>query len=426
MKSPSMPAPAKGVELVPVSDEGILFDRKGQRLFHFNAAAACIWAHLTGDRDLDDIAKAIAKAMCLELSQARHFVLDMVKTWRSMGLLRDGCCYSPPSRESEPVDEAPPTASDQDLHVPIIARRRCYRFLDSVFSLGFSTPALQALAEPVFGHLEIRNQTDNVRYLDVIETGSGIRVIHGKHIIGQCACKRQLAPLLHGLVGLLAIRSYRYLLALHASGLVRSGNALVLAGSSGSGKSTMAAALLANGWEYMSDDTVMLLPQTLDCVAVPYALTLKRGSWPILRPYFPAIDQFAVHHRADAQAVRYLCPTRHDFVKPRPVRWIGFPHHSTNGASCMCLLEHVEGLYRLLQHCCAVPTLLTSGDIQKLVQWSADIHFFEFAIGDLDEAVAQVDAMTCEEDEGRGVLLPLSDDSRKIPNRYTSTSRSIP
>jgi hypothetical protein len=425
MCSLSTSRPAAGVELVPVNDEGILFDQNSQRLFHLNAVAARIWTHLTSERDVDDVAQAIAEAMCLEFSQARHFVLDMVKTWRGLGLLHDSRSYSPPSRESESVDGLSPTASDEELHVPIIARRRRYRFLDSVFSLGFSSPVLRALAEPIFLHLETRIETDDVLYLDVIETGNGIRVIHDKHVIGQCACKRGLAPLLHGVVGLLAIRKYRYLLAIHASGLVRSGSALVLAGSSGSGKSTLAAALLAAEWEYMSDDTVLLLPQTLDCVAAPYALTLKRGSWPILRPYFPAIDQVPIHHRADAQAVRYLCPGSHNFVKPRPVRWIGFSHHSTSGTSCMRRLEHIEGFYRLLQHCCAVPNFLTARDIQQLVQWSASIHFFEFAIASLDEAVAQIDAMTRGENEDDAGLLPLSDDSRKTASGYTSRCQSV-
>jgi hypothetical protein len=249
--------------------------------------------------------------------------------------------------------------------------------------------------------------------LNVIDTAHGFKVLHGTSVIGRCTTLRELGPLLHGLVGLLAVRHYKHLLAIHASCLVRSGNALLLPGRSGSGKTTMTAALMAAGWEYMSDDTALLLPQTLECVGAPYALTLKEGAWPIVRRYFPIIDRAASHLRSDERWVRYLCPTRHNSLKPRPVRWVGFPHRSTTATSSMHPLEQVEGLYRFLEHCCAIPHLLDSNDIQLLVRWSANIRFFEFAIADIDEAVAQVDAMTGTEGEAQSITLPTSDDSRK-------------
>ena len=62
-------------------------------------------------------------------------------------------------------------------------------------------------------------------------------------------------------------------------------------------------------------------------------------------------------------------------------------------------LEQIEGLYRLLEHCCAIPQFLNASDIRQLVRWSASTRFFEFAIGEIDEAVAQVGAMTSEKSE---------------------------
>jgi hypothetical protein len=188
----------------------------------------------------------------------------------------------------------------------------------------------------------------------------------------------------------------------------------MLAGKSGSGKTTMAAALMADGWEYMSDDTMLLLPQTLDCIGVPYSLTIKQGAWPILSSRAPYLEQAPIHVRADDQPVRYLSPPPRDFARPFPVRWIGFPHRSTTGESSMRRLDRIEGLYRLLEHCCAIPEFLDAEDARCLTRWSADVRFFEFAATNTDDAVAQVAALVSADmgDEG-AYLLPTLDESHK-------------
>jgi hypothetical protein len=391
--------PAHGMTLLPVEDEAILFDPNGQRLFHLNPVATFIWSLLRDGQDLDSLARASMNALSLPRATARHFVIDMLRAWHTMGLLQDSHPVVPPDRGQCAVDDEDIGTCEVGSHTLTLPKRQCYRFLDSTFSVGFSCAELEKVLEPVFRHLVVLPPTFDALLLDVIDTAEGIRIVNGDRIIGGCSTTQELAPLLHGLLGLLAIRRSRYLIAIHGSALVRSGNALILAGRSGSGKTTMAAGLLAAGWSYMSDDTVLLLQHSLDCIAAPYALTLKEGAWPLLRRHFPAIDGLPIHIRADGLPVRYLSPPSHDFGTPRPIRWIGFPHHSSSDSSSMRPLHQIEGLYRLLEHCCAIPCLLQASDVGDLVRWSAEICFFEFAIADLDEAIAQVDHMTAAKQE---------------------------
>jgi hypothetical protein len=418
MTSNAMPRPAGGVELLLIKGEGILFDQHGQRLFHLNAMAAVIWCHLDGNRDLDGITQAVTETMPIDPATARHFVLEMLKTWRRIGLLLDHGTVSYPVRGEEsdpPLD----IATDADLRVPVGRTRRYYEMLGTVFSLGFSSAALEAVTHPVLAHLETSAVATDCCRIDVIETASEIRLIHENRIAGRCASLENLAPLLHGLLGLRSTRSYPYLFAIHASGLERSGNALILAGRSGSGKTTMAAALMADGWGYMSDDTILLRNVSLEAVAVPYSLTLKRGAWPLLESRFPALERIPTHCRSDEQLVRYLPPVPRNFAKPLPIRWIGFPHRSTSDVSSMRRLSRIEGIYRLLEHCCAIPRFLDSADIRQLTQWSADIRFFEFAIVDLDDAIAQINALTEEDGIAEyGPPVPISNDSLTRSGSY--------
>lgn len=50
----------------------------------------------------------------------------------------------------------------------------------------------------------------------------------------------------------------RRIYTLHASAVVKNGHGLLIAGDSGSGKSSTALALVLNGWSYLADDAVLL------------------------------------------------------------------------------------------------------------------------------------------------------------------------
>jgi len=79
---------------------------------------------------------------------------------------------------------------------------------------------------------------------------------------GHEPLKSQQEPWLLTLIWLLRERG-RY--ALHASAVARGGRALLMAGESGSGKSSTALSLIHTGWDWLADDVVLLesaqLPQ---------------------------------------------------------------------------------------------------------------------------------------------------------------------
>jgi hypothetical protein len=75
-------------------------------------------------------------------------------------------------------------------------------------------------------------------------------------------------------------------LALHAAALRWKGRSIILPGISGTGKSTLAAALLARGGELFSDEVALVLGDgTLAPIPLPPGL--KSGSWPLLAVDYP-------------------------------------------------------------------------------------------------------------------------------------------
>lgn len=69
---------------------------------------------------------------------------------------------------------------------------------------------------------------------------------------------------------------------IHAAVLEVNGEAVVFPADPGSGKTTLAAGLLARGWRYLSDEFALIDPDTLSVHPYPKALCVKEGSFPVL------------------------------------------------------------------------------------------------------------------------------------------------
>ncbi|MGE4501199.1 MAG: hypothetical protein AB7C96_12690 [Hydrogenovibrio sp.] len=91
---------------------------------------------------------------------------------------------------------------------------------------------------------------------------------------------------------------------LHAAALIHKNCNLIMPGRSGSGKSTLAGYLAAHGWHYLGDDVVALGSGDKGAEVLPFctAIGLKPGSWELLKPWYPQLDNLPVIPYADRKA----------------------------------------------------------------------------------------------------------------------------
>jgi hypothetical protein len=386
----SQQKPAAGVRLFLVEDEGILFDQVGQQLFHLNSAAACIWCYIEADLPLASIVEEAAHSMRLGHRLARRFVLNIVRTWSGLSLLEGGPQRKALMRQSRPSPEL-----EVGLTHPLpeelgtISKRRHYRLLDTNFYIGFSNELLEEVVHPVLSHLEWAPPGSATLRLDIVLRWGKLQVWYVGKCMGSCTTIRQLAPLVQGIVSKMALQRYRFLIALHAAGIALGDQAMLLVAGSGCGKTTLAAALVAGGWDYLSDDMILLQPGTLAAVGVPYSFGIKRGGWDLLAPYYPGRPLPDSHLRPDRKLVRYLSPPppRCGFAPPRTVRWIVFLNRGAISSGELRPLGRLEGLQRLIQHCCGIPTALVSSDVHCLIAWSEEVRWFELEFTELTIAI---------------------------------------
>lgn len=139
-----------------------------------------------------------------------------------------------------------------------------------------------------------------------------------------------------GLNWCIAHHEHRWL-SVHAAVLERNGQALVLPGRPGAGKSTLAAALMCRGWRLMSDEFA-LFDRNGAVTAMPKPISLKGGSIALIREFSsdvvigPTTPDTAkgpvAHMRLSNASIEHA-------DRPAACRWIVFPEYKSGSATLL-------------------------------------------------------------------------------------------
>ena len=234
----------------------------------------------------------------------------------------------------------------------------------------------------VFGHagakrISIPGSADS---FDLVEDGKLVQ-----NGLSRAAARRKILDRVFATIAPVTERSA----LLHASAVRIAGRVVLLAGESGSGKTTLTARLVAAGAAYLADDLVALDREGQRVLGLPSALSLKAGSWPVLRQNFPKLDGLPVLVSRGA-GIRYL-PL--PFDRSRLKEWAP--------ASALVFPSYIPGenlsLTRLAPKA-ALALLVRSGSdpdgtprrIAPLVRFALATPAVQMDYGDLDAAVDAV------------------------------------
>jgi hypothetical protein len=130
-------------------------------------------------------------------------------------------------------------------------------------------------------------------------------------------------------------------LALHAAALAFGGQGVLLPGATGAGKSTLAASLVAAGFDYLTDEAAVIDVDTLEVVPFPKPLSLRPGSLDALGrspdPFEPGsqtlVPASALRSGASGRAV--------------PTRILVFPGYQAGAASSLTPISRAEAMVEL-------------------------------------------------------------------------------
>lgn len=343
-----MPRPLTDIETVAFADGVIARNLRSGALCRLNATAGMILEWIGEGRSVAEAAENLTQLYGIGMAQASADVETIVQAWREAGLLLPEESGDPPAEETQAEGAADFDAS-LDLWVncggkPV--RVRCQE--EELSGLLAEVLAPARVAPPAAA------DTDPRQHLD----------LQGEEGDFRCRCDgatmwraeyRPLARrlLLQDIIGR-SLPAERLSAILHASAVSIGGRAVILAGKSGSGKSTLTAGLAAGlaadpgaaDARLIADDLLPLGSAADGVWPVPFAISVKEGSWPVIAPLYAEFEQLKVL-TSRGMKVRYLAAAMAEAGHPVEPALVIFPtwdSRATSGTERLSAEALADGL----------------------------------------------------------------------------------
>jgi len=364
----------------------VLAHSGGDRLYLLNASAAELWQlHQVSDDKV--AARPLIQKLTIDYglskATANSQIKDLLLHWRQSGLLADSLERLPDTlaQACDWVITPPFPATDRSMTLTVkLAGLCCGVLVEDAQLTERLTVLLRSvrLASPEpLAHQLVLTGTAFQWQLSVNEqleaTGLGL--------------DNALTRVLHTLINL-ACQAEERLLVIHGAGLkLADGRGLLLIAPGGSGKTTLATALNAQGYALLSDDVV---PVTLagELLGLGTPICLKSGSWSVLAALRPDIASTQSLERF-AQTVRYLPPLGDGSAGPIPLGLLLFPRYQPDSVPHCQALSPEEALQHIIE-AEAVIRNLTQTKLDALASWVSSVPAYALSYPDLDSALALV------------------------------------
>jgi len=299
------------------------------------------------------------------------------------------------------VDEVPGRSGIREMPVGPV-----YAGLSFRFGVRCAHAELARHLEAVLAPLRSVGTADHWYSVDITSQGRIEVRVDGVRVAGARDAGNAAAWLLWHVNRAVIDASPEYL-QLHAASVSMGGRALVFPGSPGSGKTTLAAALVQRGLGYLTDELVALADDDLTIVPFPKSLAFDEGSiaalWgpagppghaEVVGPELPGTEKVHVVPaciRAEANAG--ACPARM-VVAPRYLR----------GASTrLARLDAADALMTLVTNTVNLECHGSAG-LRRLAVLAERGSCYRLEFSDLDEAcrLVMAEAATCWAEEAAG------------------------
>lgn len=192
------------------------------------------------------------------------------------------------------------------------------------------------------------------------------------------------------------VASYQHqYLAIHAAVLERHGRALIMPAPPGSGKSTLCAALMQEGWRLLSDE--MCLIDLVSGEIVPYVrpLSLKNQSLALLQKWYPQAQIKQITHGTTKGTVGYMLPSERSWLayQQRAVpAWVLFPQYNADQDLLLTRVSKADAMMHLANNSFNYTVLAELGfsSLSTLVQ-NTDAYRLEYSC--IEQALSELNQL---------------------------------
>jgi hypothetical protein len=356
--------PAPDAVFVLLDGRSMLFSEAGQKIFELDQVAAFIWCKLAQGASLEDVYQGLG-TLGIDEDASRQFTRQVVNVWADQALLQ--------ADWQVPMDCSFSVTLGRHRIGVRTANRDLLRRLLSVFCVVD------------------QGACDNDLVVEATMLDEQVLFRGEDSRISRCEVEA-LAPTIKAHLSERLIRSDRWVFSLHAATLVRNGAGLLLCGQPGAGKSTLTLQLVDAGFSYAGDDVALVGADGTIC-GIPFALTVKEGSWDLLsRLHGDRYD--ATHCRSDGVRVRYI-PIPNAQNQCVSASWIVFLNRVASGPEELIAIDQLDAMKRLIDNAFAADGRLSLAGFFALKRIVAGARSFQLTY--------------CESVEARRLLMELCD-----------------
>ncbi|MDP4207539.1 MAG: hypothetical protein Q8928_01865 [Bacteroidota bacterium] len=259
------------------------------------------------------------------------------------------------------------------------------------FGFRFQSAELEYYLHPLLKHLETKIISTSPVMFELFSFDNRVILRRDNTILGNWSTNE--SHLTKG-TAFTEIINYLYdktrndwMMIIHASAVTNGKKSLVFPASPGSGKSTFAAMLHANGFQLLSDDFVPI-GRTGKAYPFPAALSVKEGSVDVLSPLFPSLNQIETETSHTQKQVRYLSEgLTFEKASAAPVEGFVFVKYQPGTSYKLEEVSRLQALQLILNEAWVSPQ---PDNIEFFFNWLPDIPCYQLVYSDNALAMAGI------------------------------------
>lgn len=377
------------IQFFTFGDNGVLFHPGVNRLWVLNPVAATIWCLLPEYSGKDEMIVYLAGRFGIDQARVAKDVARCLAYFKGEGLLAGG----------RPVVPEPGHRLDIDQGGSCWEGPEVLEF-EAVIRVPGATVLFRSdnlrLGEDFMAVLRHLQRTGNPGYIDARidlvrdKKGTAWSVFLDGRLYVSGVADNAVLPHLYSLLYVCATRGLEEYFLLHGAVLVQRDAVLVLPGVARSGKTTLSALLAGLGWQFFSDELVVLDVDSGGVAPFPLPMSIKPGSVGVLRPHYPELGSARLWDRVDGQQVRYLLPPASALPGSPDVQALPsvlvFPKYTPHGGVRLEEIEKVAALQRLAVTGSSNRTL-RAADIKAMIDLVERCPAYALVYDDAEEAV---------------------------------------
>ncbi len=272
---------------------------------------------------------------------------------------------------------------------------KTYQLGSKAVSVHYQNEFLEFSIHPLFAHLAVSDSPiaahsielfENTRFCFFRYNSQIVDIFKKKHLeFFTGSVKQQIYSTLYN-------RDYNsWMMALHASGIIKNNQAILFSAVGGSGKSTISAMLKAHGYGYLSDDFITA-DENGEVYPFPAAISVKQGAAETLSEFYPELKDMNPERAHTGKQVRYLPVHNHTEIReaPYPVRALVFIGYNKQAPFLFEEVEKKDALQLLLKETWVNPV---PENVSRFFAWIENTRFFRLRYSKTAEALDATDKL---------------------------------